>query len=96
MKKHFLFPPILLLALFGGAVGIWGSSILPQAGEESSPGFLVGVWHGVISPITFVISLFMSHVDFVDTCGGPKYIIGFLFGGAVLLFGGRALSQKLY
>jgi len=60
------------------------------AADGHIAGFWLGLWHGVISPITFVISLFSSnvHVYEVHNTGG-WYNFGFLFGAAAT-FGGSS------
>jgi hypothetical protein len=95
MKKKVLFPPFLLLALFCGAFSFYGIDVLPQAGGGQTSGFLIGIWHGLVSPISLAVSLFSKQVHFFAG-GGALYIIGFILGGVVLLFGGRVLSQKFY
>jgi len=57
-------------------------------------GFWLGLWHGVISPITFVISLFSDTVTVWDVNNnGGWYTFGFLLGiGA--LSGGSSYSSK--
>jgi hypothetical protein len=51
-------------------------------------GFLPGLWHGLISPITFVISLFSDNVTMYDVHNnGGWYNFGFLLG-AMITFGG--------
>ena len=44
-------------------------------------GFWLGLWHGAISPVTFVISLFTSHVSVYDVHNnGNWYDTGFMLG----------------
>jgi len=51
-------------------------------------GFWSGLWHGIIAPVTFIISLFSDkvHVYEVHNNGG-WYNFGFLFG-IMIIFGG--------
>jgi len=44
-------------------------------------GFWAGLWHGLIAPITFIVSLFNPNVRIYETnnCGG-WYDFGFLVG----------------
>jgi hypothetical protein len=47
-------------------------------------GFLGGLWHGIISPITFLISLFNQNVRFYETNNnGRWYDFGFLVGAGI-------------
>ena len=51
-------------------------------------GFLSGLWHGIISPIVFVVSLFLSGVRIYEVNNkGLWYDFGFLFGIAASLGG---------
>jgi hypothetical protein len=55
-------------------------------------GFWLGLWHGAISPITFVISLFSSGVNIYEVHNdGSWYNFGFILGVSVA-FGGAARS----
>ncbi|MCW3111339.1 MAG: hypothetical protein JWQ09_5845 [Segetibacter sp.] len=48
-------------------------------------GFWYGLWHGIISPITFVISLFSDHISVWETHNnGGWYTFGFLLGVGTL------------
>ncbi len=57
-------------------------------------GFFGGLWHGIIAPFTFVISLFSDHVAVwaVNNNGG-WYTFGFLLGVGSLGFGGHKASR---
>ncbi|MGD9141730.1 MAG: hypothetical protein PVJ42_09340 [bacterium] len=51
-------------------------------------GFWRGLWHGIISPVTFIISLFSDRVHFYEVHNnGNWYNIGYLLG-ILILFGG--------
>jgi hypothetical protein len=55
---------------------------------ESSAGFWLGVWHGAIAPVTFVISLFSSKIDPYEVHNnGGWYHLGFLLGLSMCLGG---------
>lgn len=57
-------------------------------------GFFGGLWHGIIAPVTFFISLFSDHVAVwaVNNNGG-WYSFGFLIGVGSLGFGGHKASR---
>jgi hypothetical protein len=56
--------------------------------QNEVAGFWQGLWHGIISPITFVISLFNQDVHIYEIHNnGGWYNFGFL-AGASLIFGG--------
>jgi len=64
----------------------------PVAGTGEDPaGFLLGLWHGVILPVTFVISLFTDDVSIYEVVNsGNWYDFGFVLGAIVSLGGGGA------
>jgi len=48
-------------------------------------GILLGVWHGVISPVTLVISFFNKGVQMYEVHNdGNQYNLGFLIGVAIV------------
>lgn len=57
-------------------------------------GFWAGLWHGIIAPITFIISLFTDNVNFYQVHNnGNWYDPGFVLG-AGLLGGGGILGSR--
>jgi uncharacterized membrane protein len=52
-------------------------------------GFWYGLWHGLISPITFLISLFNHHVNIYEVHNnGNWYNFGFMLGVSTAFSGG--------
>jgi hypothetical protein len=52
-------------------------------------GFWLGIWHGLLSPITFIISLFSKNVRFYEVHNsGGWYNFGFVIGAGLFLSGG--------
>ena len=64
----------------------------PNAMVDTGPdpaGFWLGLWQGLISPITFLISLFTSEVNIYEVQNnGNWYDFGFMLGVAMALGGG--------
>lgn len=57
--------------------------------EGKVAGFFTGIWHGLISPITFVISVFSKNVRFYEVHNnGTWYNFGFVLGAGLFLSGG--------
>ena len=57
-----------------------------QEGEVA--GFWLGIWQGIIAPVTFIISLFSDKVDMYEVHNnGGWYNFGFLLG-VMIIFGG--------
>ena len=62
------------------------------AGPAPEAGFWLGLWHGIIVPVTFVISLFTDDVNIYEVVNnGNWYDFGFVLGLSVS-FGGPARS----
>ena len=61
--------------------------------EVEPYGFWGGLWHGVIAPVSFVISIFMDDVAMyaVNNSGG-WYDFGFVLGAGILFGGGGKAS----
>ena len=57
-------------------------------------GFFGGLWHGIIAPVSFVISLFSDNVAvWAINNNGGWYTFGFLIGVGSLGFGGSKASR---
>lgn len=57
--------------------------------DAKPAGFWAGYWHGMISPITFVVSLFKPGVRIYETHNNGKwYDLGFLMGASATFSGG--------
>lgn len=64
------------------------------AGEEAA-GFWLGLWHGIILPVTFVISLFTDNVSVYEVANnGNWYDFGFFVGVAMSLGGGGGAGVR--
>jgi hypothetical protein len=78
---------VLLLALAGCAAGPNTLQGTPDP-EGKVAGFWLGLWHGIIAPVTFIISLFSDKVEMYNVHNnGGWYNFGFLLG-AMIIFGG--------
>jgi hypothetical protein len=65
------------------------ANLLSIAGSDSQykqpgaqpAGFWAGLWHGIIAPVTFIVSLFASEVSIYETNNnGRWYEFGFMLG----------------
>jgi len=62
--------------------------------EGNIAGFWLGLWHGIISPITFIISLFSENVHLYEVHNnGGWYNFGFVLGAGIL-FGGASSRRN--
>jgi len=57
--------------------------------EGKIAGFWKGLWHGLIAPITFIISIFTKNIRFYEVHNnGFWYNLGFVLGAGLFLSGG--------
>ena len=70
------------------AAGVNPAAGTPAANGDVA-GFFPGLWHGFISPITFIISLFTDTVNVYEVHNsGNWYDFGFVLGAGILFGGG--------
>ncbi len=75
---------LILMMMFAISGCVAGPNELVNTPDEAGnvAGFWQGFWHGLISPITFLISLFLDTVHIYETHNnGGWYNFGFLFCG---------------
>lgn len=90
MKKALLLTSILVLALVALAGCAPGPNQLVDSPNEDGEvtGFWQGLWHGIIAPFTFVISLFSDTVGIYEAHNnGGWYNFGFLVGLSIIMGG---------
>jgi hypothetical protein len=88
------FLALLLLVLAACAPGANELVGVPDA-EGAVAGFWMGLWHGLIAPVTFLISLFSDSVEMYEAHNnGGWYNFGFLIGLTVPLGGGARSGAK--
>lgn len=89
---------VLVMALLALSGCVAGPNALVNTPDEAGrvAGFWQGLWHGIIAPVTFVISLFSDTVHVFETHNnGDWYVFGFPLGlTAVWGGGGRATSRR--
>lgn len=95
--KYILFAGILILALVmltGCAAGPNEQTNTPNE-DGHVAGFWLGLWHGVIAPITFIISLFKDNVSMYEVHNnGGWYNFGFLLGLTAIWGGGSGSAAR--
>ena len=86
---------VVLALVVLAALLSWSCAPGPNALEKTVnsggkvAGFWAGIWHGLISPITFVISLFTKDVRLYEVHNsGGWYNFGFVIGAGLFLSGG--------
>jgi hypothetical protein len=82
---------IFLILVFVIAGCVAGSNKLEKTPNKEGKvaGFWKGLWHGLIAPITFIISIFSKNVRFYEVHNnGSWYNFGFVLGAGLFLSGG--------
>ena len=65
--------------------------------EGKVAGFWLGLWHGLIAPITFVLSLFKDNIGVYEVHNnGRWYNFGFIFGLMIVFGGNKGASMKTH
>jgi hypothetical protein len=98
MNSNFIIRSLALLAI----VLVVASCVPGPNPAERTPdadgnvaGFFSGLWHGFISPVTFVISVFSKSIRFYEVHNtGGWYNFGFVFGAGLFLSGGILGRKK--
>lgn len=85
---------VLIIILAGCAPGPNDVEKTPNA-QGKIAGFWLGLWQGLISPITFIISIFSKNVRIYEVHNsGFWYNLGFVIGAGLFLQGGILGSRK--
>ncbi|MCD6579979.1 hypothetical protein J7L48_10950 [bacterium] len=85
---------LIFMMLVGCAAGPNALEKIPNR-KGNIAGFWMGLWHGLISPITFIISLFTKNVRFYEVHNsGGWYNFGFVLGAGLFLTGGILGKRK--
>lgn len=90
---------LVLLILGALLLGACAAGVNPEVGTASPDGnlagFWLGLWHGIIAPVTFVISLFSDNFNLYEVHNnGNWYDFGFVLGAGILFGGGGAGSRR--
>jgi len=96
MKKHLALGIIVLISLMLSSCAPGPNTVQKTADEEGQiAGFWRGLWHGLISPITFIVSLFSRSVNIYEVHNsGSWYNFGFVIGAGLFLQGGILGSRR--
>ena len=92
--RWLLLAVFLLLVLSACAAGP-NAAVDVASAEGEVAGFWLGLWQGIIVPITWIISLFSDTVNIYEVHNnGGWYDTGFLLGAGVFLGGGGAGASR--
>ncbi len=90
---------IILIVIAGALLAACAAGVNPAVDTPDEggrvAGFFMGLWHGIIMPITFIISLFTERVNIYDVNNsGGWYDFGYLLGLCISLGGGTKASWR--
>lgn len=95
--KTFSLVGIFIVLVFVLSSCVAGPNTLEKTPNEEGKiaGFWKGLWHGLISPITFIISIFTTNIRFYEVHNsGFLYNFGFVLGAGLFLSGGILGKRK--
>src|SRR6266536_2459798 len=94
--KHRMYVAMAVVGVLALTACAAGPNNVAEVNAPHIAGFWLGLWHGVISPITFIVSLFTSDVSVYDVHNnGNWYDAGFMLGVATAFSGaGRAGAPR--
>lgn len=88
MRARWIFP-LLLVAAVLSACAAGPNTAEPATSTGAVAGFWLGLWHGLITPVTFVVSLFNQQVNIYEVINnGGWYNFGFLIGVSIIFSSG--------
>lgn len=76
---------VLQIGMVGATLLLSGCGFAGYGSIESTPGFFMGLWHGLIAPWTLILRAFIDMQMYAFPNGGWLYDLGFLFGVALSL-----------
>jgi len=85
---------LLIVIVFMGCIA--GLNILEDTPSEKGiiAGFWRGLWHGLISPVTFILSLFTDKIHFYEVNNNRNwYNFGFALGAGILFSSSRSTKE---
>lgn len=97
MKSYQIFGIVFLLMFILASCAPGPNDLEKTPDNEGKvAGLFKGIWHGLIAPITFVISIFSKNVRLYEVHNsGFWYNLGFVLGAGLFLQGGILGSRKV-
>ena len=89
MKKMLILGSLVLILVLASCAPGPNEMVNSAKEDEEVDGFWQGFWHGIISPITLVLSLFSRKINLYEVHNnGNWYNVGFFLGLITALGGG--------
>lgn len=96
-KSIFLIVLIALMLTLSACAPGANEYVQTENSRGQIAGFWLGLWHGIISPVTFIVSLFSRNVGIYEVHNnGDWYNFGFMVGIAIIFGGGGGGSSRAY
>jgi hypothetical protein len=95
MKNKLILPIVIIALMILVTACFAGANPSEKVPDDFgvTAGFLRGLWHGIIAPFTFFVSLFTDiHFYEVHNNGG-WYNFGFVIGAGIIFSGGGRASR---
>jgi hypothetical protein len=85
---------LILVALALTVAGCVATEV-PTAINPAGPGFWLGVWHGFVFPVSFILSLFTDNIAvYAVPHNGHWYDFGYFVGIVFLGVGARSSKRR--
>ncbi|HAK44888.1 MAG TPA: hypothetical protein DCO79_03055 [Spirochaeta sp.] len=96
MNKKRIVLAVFIIAAIVFASCTAGPNVMEQSEKVDEPaGFFLGIWHGLISLFTFIISLFTDKVNVYEVYNnGGWYNFGFIIGISIFYGGGSKGTSR--
>lgn len=92
-RARIIAAPLLLVLLLSACAATQTDAAVATA--ATTPGFWLGVWHGFIFPVAFIVSLFMPDVAiYAVPNNGGWYDFGYFVGIVFLGVGARKARRR--
>jgi len=92
-RARIIAAPLLLVLLLSACAATQTDAAVATA--ATTPGFWLGVWHGFIFPVAFIVSLFMPEVAiYAVPNNGGWYDFGYFVGIVFLGVGARSSRRR--
>lgn len=96
MKHRWIIIALVLVMVLMASCAPGPNTLIATPNEAGNVGgFWDGLWHGFITPVTFIISLFSDKVTIYEIHNnGTWYNLGFLIG-VIVIFGGGGRGSRV-
>ena len=87
---------LLLIAMVSGCMPDANTVVNTPGTEGSIAGFWLGLWHGMIAPISWLVSLFSNTINVYEVHNnGGWYNFGFCLGAGIIFKSSSEASSRV-